>query len=140
MEQAQKKLTHNKHLDILLKSQLGKEGVSSEESAEATLQVGEETLLEWIEKGDDEKEHKLIQIVAENEELQARIIGEEDKRRQWKLENERRKHNYVPFIFDLLKCLAQKDMLKGMFEDAVAKKKEKKQKENEKKDAEMTAA
>ena len=65
------------------------------------------------------------------------IMSEEDRQAKWKLENERRRHNYVPLIFDLLKALAKKDMLKEMFDDAVAKKKEKKE---AKKDQEMTAA
>ena len=50
---------------------------------------------------------------------------EVERGQRWKAENERRKHNYVPFIFELLKQLAQKNMLEDMFKEAVEKKKKK---------------
>jgi ubiquitin carboxyl-terminal hydrolase L5 len=38
--------------------------------------------------------------------LQAELANEEDKRHQWDEENERRRHNYLPLCYELLKALA----------------------------------
>ena len=43
---------------------------------------------------------------------------EEAKRRQWKLENERRRHNYVPLCVQLLKELAKLGQLKDLSQQA----------------------
>ena len=59
--------------------------------------------------------------------LQAAMAAEKDRRANWKLENERRRHNFVPLIFELLKQFAQKDMLAEMFDDAQKAKKAKKE-------------
>mmetsp|Transcript_24552 Transcript_24552/g.24146 ORF Transcript_24552/g.24146 Transcript_24552/m.24146 type:complete len:86 (+) Transcript_24552:860-1117(+) len=64
-----------------------------------------------------------------------KVQEELERNQRWKVENERRKHNYVPFIFELLQQLARKNMLDGMFKEAVEKKKKKledKEKEKEK--------
>jgi ubiquitin carboxyl-terminal hydrolase L5 len=53
------------------------------------------------------------------------MAAEKDRRANWKLENERRRHNFVPLIFELLKNFAQKDMLAEMFDDAQKAKKAK---------------
>ncbi len=56
---------------------------------------------------------------------EAKIHSEVERNQRWKVENERRKHNYVPFIFEVLQQLAKKNMLDGMFKEAVEKKKKK---------------
>jgi len=38
--------------------------------------------------------------------LEAAMAAEKDRRANWKLENERRRHNFVPLIFELLKNFA----------------------------------
>jgi len=43
-----------------------------------------------------------------------RASEEKERRAKWKLENQRRRHNYVPLIFELLKQLAQKNMLEDL--------------------------
>ena len=41
--------------------------------------------------------------------LTLKIEQENEKQQKWKTENERRRHNYVPLIFELLQQLAKKN-------------------------------
>lgn len=89
-------------------------------------------------------EETLTAHVAEINESVIRLSGqiaeEEDRQARWKVENQRRRHNYVPLIFDVLTMLSKKNMLEGMFKDAIERKKQKteaKNKANASKDAEM---
>ena len=52
-------------------------------------------------------------------------MAEKDRKQQWKIENERRRHNFVPLIFELMSQFAKKDMLSEMFDDAQKSKKKK---------------
>lgn len=61
-----------------------------------------------------------------------KVIEEKTRQTNWKLENQRRRHNYVPVIFELLKQLAQKQQLETLFKEAVEKK-EKAQEEKKQK-------
>jgi len=54
-----------------------------------------------------------------------KLQQEQDRQARWRIENERRKHNYVPLIFELLQGLAKKNMLEGLFKEAVEKKQKK---------------
>merc|ERR1712003_337391 len=62
------------------------------------------------------------------------IKNEEMKRVKWKNENIRRRHNYFPFILNLIGILGKRNLLKDLTEKAKEKKKEKiKRMEEEKK-------
>lgn len=50
--------------------------------------------------------------------IATKIEDEKSRREKWKAENERRRHNYVPMIFELLKQLAQKNMLSDLMKQA----------------------
>jgi len=54
--------------------------------------------------------------------LRAMLLAEEEKRKAWDVENTRRRHNYLPFCLEFIKCLAREDKLNDAL-DKTAKKK-----------------
>jgi ubiquitin carboxyl-terminal hydrolase L5 len=50
---------------------------------------------------------------------------EEEKRKQWTSENQRRRHNYVPLCVSILKELARSKKLPGLIEEAKERKRQK---------------
>ena len=44
----------------------------------------------------------------------ALLSSEREKRSQWKVENDRRQHNYMPFVVELISSLAGKGMLREL--------------------------
>jgi len=77
-------------------------------------------------------------------ELQGSIANEDDKFANWKKQNTRRRHNYIPLLLELLKKTAYNGLLPDLMEEAVGRKKEKvaameARKEKENSDATMTS-
>lgn len=77
------------------------------------IQTYEEQLRALIEVGGSEQQ------IAQ---LQADLAAEQHKRDDWALENKRRKHNYTPFIIQLLKTLAKKKQLEPLIQQQVSTK------------------
>jgi ubiquitin carboxyl-terminal hydrolase L5 len=50
--------------------------------------------------------------------LQEALAAERAKHRAWRDENVRRKHNYVPFLFNLLKLMAARGEMGPLIERA----------------------
>mmetsp|Transcript_23184 Transcript_23184/g.58766 ORF Transcript_23184/g.58766 Transcript_23184/m.58766 type:complete len:309 (-) Transcript_23184:306-1232(-) len=67
----------------------------------------------------------------EAKEMQAKLEMEKQKREMWHVENVRRKHNYVPLVFEVLKQLAQKGKLDGLIDEGVKKAKERQEKQKQ---------
>eukprot|EP00357_Protocruzia_adherens_P027482 CAMPEP_0114976606 /NCGR_PEP_ID=MMETSP0216-20121206/2765_1 /TAXON_ID=223996 /ORGANISM="Protocruzia adherens, Strain Boccale" /LENGTH=359 /DNA_ID=CAMNT_0002337551 /DNA_START=51 /DNA_END=1130 /DNA_ORIENTATION=+ len=65
------------------------------------------------------------QLSSTGMDYQSEIAEEEAKFRSYAKENARRKHNYIPFILNMLKILSAKGELKPMVEQAIKVKKEK---------------
>jgi ubiquitin carboxyl-terminal hydrolase L5 len=61
---------------------------------------------------------KLIEAAPHNHEVAAKLADEQTKRERWKLENQRRRHNYVPLVVEVLKELAKKGMLANLASEA----------------------
>jgi ubiquitin carboxyl-terminal hydrolase L5 len=67
----------------------------------------------------------LAHAARRSTELTREIEMESQKVEQWKVDNMRRKHNYVPFIVNLLKLLAERGELMPLLEAAKSRKKQK---------------
>lgn len=57
----------------------------------------------------------------ESSRLKVQLMDEESRRAGWKMENIRRRHNYLPIIMEMLKVLAQRGQLNDVYDKAKEK-------------------
>jgi len=73
--------------------------------------------------------------MAEVARIEMLLAEEENKRAKWKQENVRRRHNYLPLIMEMLRCLADRGELLPIYNKAKEKTLELEKKKKEKKAA-----
>lgn len=71
------------------------------------------------------------ELLPQLEELREQLAEENRLRVDWRRENERRKHDYLPFVFNLLTALAKRDQLKGLIEAGKEDQEKRRQKRQE---------
>ena len=74
--------------------------------------------IEYLSHRTDEQNHTLRQLNSQISDVNHALSEEASKIERWRLENIRRRHNYVPFIFNVLKILAEKQKLNKLVENA----------------------
>lgn len=116
----------NKELDNL---QLWHRHLQGEQVDQAMLSEEQKQPL-----SEEQKQAKAVEVSSLVEIAQAQLKEEQEKNDKWKSENQRRKHNYVPLIFELLQQLAKKDMLQPLMDQAVEAKQKKLEEKKKNKD------
>ena len=77
----------------------------------AAVQSGDQTSIEQM------KQSELMKA----DEFKRRLAAAQETFDQWKVDNIRRKHNYIPFIVKVLKILAKKKQLQKLIKKAEEK-------------------
>lgn len=82
----------------------------------------------------DQQESLLSDLQNDIYELEDKKNEELEKRDSWTKENQRRRHNYVPLVLELLKIMSEKKMLTELYKEAEEKNKKKLEEEEANKD------
>ena len=85
-----------------------------------------EVFSEFDNLSSDELSAKLFEIEDLISHFDSNIKDEEMKFNRFKVENERRQHNYIPLIFELLKNMSEKNVLEEFYNNARKEMEEKK--------------
>ena len=99
------------------------------------IEAGEGVPVDLAEQDNATLTANLEEVATQQELISAKMIEEDHRRTQWREENKRRRHNYVPLIFELLKKLANKGKLGSLLTEAKERKAVKKQGDTEMKEA-----
>lgn len=78
-----------------------------------------------ISKDNNKLNNMLSNLLSLREDYNCYLNQEQTKREESRLENQRRQHNYIPLIFEMLKHLSEK----GLLEDCYNQAKEEQEKE-----------
>lgn len=68
----------------------------------ANLDTVQNEVADIIKEGKETIEASLNELSSSIAQHEMRIAAETERQAKWKAENERRRHNYVPLIFELL--------------------------------------
>ena len=139
MEVLEKEKTRLSALQQWIGKKLGGEldgAVASGEGPLGEYEVCKKEILSLASQSNETLEASQAEVVQSLQVQEQKIEAERQRQINWKTENERRRHNYVPVIFELLKQLAQKKMLGNLFNEA----KERKAKKDAEKDSNKKAA
>jgi len=78
--------------------------------------------VEQLDRDDGTDKHLRMEIVkSEIEAENVKLSQEVCKRQQYEVENMRRRHNYLPFIVEIIKILAEKQQLVGLVQEQKSK-------------------
>ena len=82
------------------------------------VKIDDEKFSDYNKLSKDELEKSLLEFENMIQSNKINIQDEEEKINKFKLENERRQHNYIPLIFELLKLMSEKGNLEDIYNEA----------------------
>ncbi|KAL3162441.1 hypothetical protein ABBQ32_010109 [Trebouxia sp. C0010 RCD-2024] len=103
-----RKDTYNQELQSLLETQ---DKIQLRISDDAGVSGDDNMNVDDLPTSQDALQDKLHQVQQQVSRVQQQLQQETEKQQDWHNENLRRKHNYIPFLFNFLKVLANKKQL-----------------------------